>query len=319
MLADAGEIVADDAAGRIQNDLRGAVIFFEADDTGSVKVAQKALKVAAFRAAPTVNGLIFVADDADVALVSGEQTDEFFLRGIGILKFVHLNVAQALRPIGANAGIFAEKPDAAKQQIVEIESRGFAQDGFVLAINGGGAFAKGVEGVGFELLGREIAIFGVADAFAQGAWSELFFGNGEMVKRELDDAGLIVVIVNGEVVREAGGGCFAAKEASAKGVERGNPNIGGVAAGGAQEVGDAPAHLLGGFVGEGYGENVSGGNALLDEVRDAIGDDARFSGAGAGEDQHGAIGGKDGFALLRIQVVCQGHGANKDAGTQSEF
>ena len=39
---------------------------------------------------------------------------------------------------------------------------------------------------------------------------------------------------------------------------------------------------------------------VLDQVRDAIGDDARLAAAGAGKDEHRAFGGFDGFALLRI-------------------
>ena len=42
---------------------------------------------------------------------------------------------------------------------------------------------------------------------------------------------------------------------------------------------------------------------VLDQIGDAIGDDARLPAAGAGEDQHRALGGFDGLALLRIQLV----------------
>ena len=49
--------------------------------------------------------------------------------------------------------------------------------------------------------------------------------------------------------------------------------------------------------------------ALLDEVGDAVGDDARLAGAGAGQQQHGAIDGLNAFLLLRVHVVEKaGHG-----------
>ena len=60
----------------------------------------------------------------------------------------------------------------------------------------------------------------------------------------------------------------------------------------------------GGFVGEGDGEDGVGRDAaLLNEIRDAMRDDAGLAGAGAGEQKHRAVDGFDGFALLRIQFV----------------
>ena len=45
--------------------------------------------------------------------------------------------------------------------------------------------------------------------------------------------------------------------------------------------------------------------ALIDEVGDAVGDDARFAGAGAGQDQHRPVDRFDGLTLLGIQFVEQ--------------
>ena len=42
---------------------------------------------------------------------------------------------------------------------------------------------------------------------------------------------------------------------------------------------------------------------LLDQPGDAAGDDAGFAGTGAGKDQHRALGGFDGLALLRIELI----------------
>jgi hypothetical protein len=51
-------------------------------------------------------------------------------------------------------------------------------------------------------------------------------------------------------------------------------------------------HLLGGFVGEGEGEDVLWYYALLDEVEDLFGDYSCFAGTGTGEDQLYAGAGK---------------------------
>ena len=53
----------------------------------------------------------------------------------------------------------------------------------------------------------------------------------------------------------------------------------------AQETLDALAHLLCGFIGEGDRENIPRRDAFFgDQVSDAMGDYARFAGAGAGQD-----------------------------------
>jgi hypothetical protein len=42
---------------------------------------------------------------------------------------------------------------------------------------------------------------------------------------------------------------------------------------------------------------------VIDEVGDAVGDDARLAAARAGEDEHRSFGGFDGFALLRVEFI----------------
>ncbi len=56
-----------------------------------------------------------------------------------------------------------------------------------------------------------------------------------------------------------------------------------------EEFLDTRAHLLGGFVGEGDGEDVVGVHAqFANDVGDAMGEHARFAGAGARQNKHGA-------------------------------
>ena len=73
---------------------------------------------------------------------------------------------------------------------------------------------------------------------------------------------------------------------------------------GAQEqIGDAILHFLGGFVGEGDGENGFGGRAARDEVGHAERNGASLAGASASEDEKGAFGGFGGKTLFGIQGV----------------
>src|SRR5258708_4140721 len=53
-------------AGCIENALRGAVVAFEANDFGARKIARKAEQNTNVGAAPTIDRLVFVADDTDI-------------------------------------------------------------------------------------------------------------------------------------------------------------------------------------------------------------------------------------------------------------
>src|SRR5688572_13535311 len=68
-----------------------------------------------------------------------------------------------------------------------------------------------------------------------------------------------------------------------------------------QHACDALFHFAGGFVGEGYSQNISGCDAFADHVGDAASNHAGLSGAGAGEDQDRAFDRVDSKALLRVQ------------------
>ena len=64
----------------------------------------------------------------------------------------------------------------------------------------------------------------------------------------------------------------------------------------------ALGHFGRGLVGKGDGKNgVRRDAALLDQVGDAMSDDARFARSGAGQNQHRPIHGLNTLALLRIQ------------------
>ena len=63
-------------------------------------------------------------------------------------------------------------------------------------------------------------------------------------------------------------------------------------------------HLLRGFVGKGHGQDGFRHHAqILNQIGNAIGDDPGLAAARAGEDQHRAVRGFDGFALLRVEFI----------------
>jgi hypothetical protein len=141
----------------------------------------------------------------------------------------------------------------------------------------------------------------VADLGADAARRVVFGREAELQERAPDGGSLIVVIVDGEIAREAEALSFAAQESGAEGMESGDPDIPCGESACAQEVLNALLHHAGGLVGEGDGQDRAGWNTLLDQVRDAIGNDAGLARARSGQDEQRALRGKHGFALALVQ------------------
>ena len=202
--------------------------------------------------------------------------------------------------------MFAQQIHGAQQQIVKIERAGLAQNLVVDAEDLGSMLARfvaGLGGAGGHLVGSDAVIFCVADLRAHAARRIIVGGKIELRERAFHRGGLVVVIVNGKIARQAEVVRLAAQQARAERMKGRDPDVRSVAARRAQQVADALLHHAGGFVGERDGENRAARNAHFDQVRDAIGDDARLAGARAGQNQQGTFGCEHSFALAFVQFV----------------
>jgi hypothetical protein len=170
----------------------------------------------------------------------------------------------------------------------------------------GDALAGGVFGAEEVILRIDHVVFGPGNAAQDGARGELLGVKAHALHDLLDEAGLIVLIEDGEGAGEAlvtdfQGFDVAAEDAHAKGVESGDQGLG--ERGVAEQLFDTLGHFAGGLVREGDGEDGVGRDVLLlDEPGDAVGNDACFAGASAGEDEQWALRGLDGSALFGIEM-----------------
>jgi hypothetical protein len=165
-----------------------------------------------------------------------------------------------------------------------------------------------------ELLRIEHVIFRPRDAAKDDARGELLVVETEALHDAFDHGLLVALIVDDEFFcvpdwRLARGGRgnlqgfnVAAQDAHAERMECGDDGLGDAES--ADQFFDALAHFGGGLVCEGHREDGFRHHPLvLDEVGDAVGDDARLAAARAGEDQHRALGSFDGLALLRVELI----------------
>jgi len=142
----------------------------------------------------------------------------------------------------------------------------------------------------------------MADFAEDIARGESFVADVETRHREFHGSELVVVVEDREVVRQACGRGFTAKQARTERMERGKPWPVGRDAGAKKEVLNTRLHFLGGFVSEGDGEHIFRGDAFRNEIRHAKGDGAGFAGTGAGKNEEWSIGCFRCESLFRIQL-----------------
>ena len=90
------DIVFNDGVCRVQYILRRTVILLQLDHTGFRIYFFKIQYITDIGAPKLVNGLVVVAYHAQIPVPGRQQTDEFKLRRIGILVFIHHNIPEAV-------------------------------------------------------------------------------------------------------------------------------------------------------------------------------------------------------------------------------
>src|SRR5690606_29832877 len=91
-------VVGDQLVGRAQDALAAAVVLLQLDHAQVGPVAAELVDVLGVGAAPGVDRLVVVAHAGDAAALAGEGFQQAVLRVVGVLVFVHQQVAQALAP-----------------------------------------------------------------------------------------------------------------------------------------------------------------------------------------------------------------------------
>ena len=234
-----------------------------------------------------------------------QQFHQLVLGAVGVLVLVDQNVAEA--PLVALAGGrgHLEQAHGFEQQVVEVHGVVLAQLGFVRLVDVGDALAVGVARAEIVVLRVHHVVLGPRDAAQHGARGQLLDVQPHAAHDLLHQAGLVVLVEDGERARQAlvvdlQGLDVAPQDAHAEGVERGDQRLGDAWRGPAGV--HALAHLRGGLVGEGDGQDGVRGHALLlDQPGDAAGDHPCLARARAREDEQGALRSLDGGALFWIQ------------------
>ena len=313
-LAESVGIVLHHRGRGVENRLRRAVVFLQADDLCAREILGEALQVSRARPAPAVNRLIFVADHADILPRARQQVHQLFLRRVCVLKLVHHQILKLIAPALAHVAMLPQQLHGPQQQIVEIQRRGLAQQVVVGAENFRRVLAPAVAhvlGLGLHFVGSDAVILRVADLRPDAAWRIVFRGQPQRDQRALHRRGLVVVVVDREIPRQAQVLRLAPQQPRAERMKGRHPHIPGRVPARAQQLLNAVFHHARGFVGEGDRQNRARRHALLDQMRHAIGDHARLARACAGQDQQRSFRRQHSFTLAFVQ-------SRKSAASSSE-
>ena len=250
--------------------------------------------------------MVAVADDGDVAVLLGEQHDEFVLGLVGVLEFVDEDVAEPALVVLEHREVGLEDVDGDHEQVVEVHGAGREQPLLVLAIDVGDLALVGAVRLVFVRLEVDQLVLGARDHRVHGAGREALGVEPEVaqdIAREPDRVGLVV---DRERTAVPELGRLATQDPHAGRVERRHPHLLGDRS---HQGGDPLLHLVGRFVSEGDGEDLERRHAGLgDEPGDPVGEHAGLARSGPGNDQQGAIAVGDGLALDWVQAgEIEGH------------
>ena len=157
-------VVLDEGVGGLEDGLGGAEVFSEHDDACAGVVFFEVEDVGDVGAAPAVDCLVGVSDDADVwrgRFVfhsgewwgrGGELGGDLELDGVGVLVFVDEQVAPAGVELVFDVGMGVEDFGGVEKEVVEVDRAGFAEGFFVRDVDLGDLFGVVIERVGFVFL-----------------------------------------------------------------------------------------------------------------------------------------------------------------------
>jgi hypothetical protein len=301
-----------------RDDRAARIVLLELEDVGDV------------RAAPAVDRLIGIADDADVRpgpcafavlrAVPRQERGDDELGVVGVLVLVDEQVLPALVALGADVLVLLQQLGCEHQQVVEVDGAGASQGLLVRGIDPGDGLGVEVHGAGAVRGGVEQLILGVGDRREHAPCRPVGRRHAQGFDRLLAQGRLVPRVVDRELGLEPGPVGVLAEQACAQRVERGDgqpAHAPGVRVS-PEQVQDALAHLPRGLVGEGQRQDRPGRHAHPDQVRDAAGDHTRLAGTRGGQHEQRPLGAQDGAALRFGQadqeVVGLGCGRHAVAG-----
>ena len=316
VFSDAVFILVDQGIDGVQDLRRGAVVLHHQDRPRFGEGGVEIREIAAVGAAPGVDGLIRIPDDEQVSVIAAQDLHQPVLRFVDVLELVDHDVFQPLLPLLPDLRGLAEDVQGEQEQVVVIQTEALlllvqvaveqdvpdADGGIVLFLQ---PVQRQLDQVQIVVrLPEQLDDLEHVPRLAEGHVPQ---GQAPLLVDDLQHLVDVRVVQHQKALRVADGVAVLLQDGDAEAVER--TDVAGVLV--ADHVVDAPAHLVGGLVGEGDAQDVAGEDAeLLHQIGEAAGQGARLAAAGPGQHADEALRLRDGFPLGLVQSVQNAfHGA----------
>ena len=278
--------------GDAQDRLRRPIILLERNHRCGGKLFGKVEDVSEIGAAKRVDALRVIADDSDVLVRTAHSAENARLKDVGVLILVDEDVVVQPRDLLPKLRRRLEQKRPEEQKVIVVDEISFLLPSGVIGIDPGEILEVVDElriRIANDVLDRDLGVEvpGV-DVLERLLFREAlrFRGVSELSARQLHQVGGVALIHDGKILRQASSLSVATQQAVSGGVER--PAVNALAVAAHQPLG-ARQHFLRGASREGEKQNSLGGNAALDQVRDAIYECAGLSRPGTGNDQQRAV------------------------------
>ncbi len=151
----------DDAFAGGEDTLGGAEVFLEVDDGGVVVALELGEDFLRGGAAPFVDSLVDIAEEAKLAVGVGKEVEDAVFGAGGVLDFIALNPVIAGLPPGEAVGVLGKEMVDAENEVSEVDSVGVAEEVDVVGGEGGEVEIGGLVGrpetAGLNLGGEDFA------------------------------------------------------------------------------------------------------------------------------------------------------------------
>ena len=240
-------------------------------------------------------------------MLAGEHEDQLVLRPVGVLVLIHQQMPESMLIVGQQVRIRLQQVDRHEEEIVEIHGAGGKEAVLVLAVDlGHPPLVAGARLLGIPLEVDQLVLAG-RDEPVDVSRRELLHVDAEVTEDVGHQPNGVGLVVNGEGRPVPEPGRVSAENPYARGMEGRDPHpLRHRAHQGRHPV----APLLGRLVGEGDGQDLERGYALLgDQPGDPVGEDPGLARARSGHDEQGTSRVGDRLGLHRVETGQQGRGS----------
>lgn len=291
-------VVRNQHVGAAQDAAGGAVVLLQHHHFQGRVIVLEQHQVFRAGAAPGVDRLVVVAYHGELVAFADQQFHQQILAGVGVLVFVHQQVADLVLPFFQDVVMFLEQFYRQQDQVVEVHRVERLERALVVGVDDGGGLFLGVACV-FQGFGRQDqVVFPGADHvldLVDAVVARVF------LLHDVGHQGFDVGLVEDREARFiAQPHMFLADDVQAQVVKGAHRQAAAFTA--LEQRADPFLHLPRGLVGKGHGDDVLGTDAAaLDQMRNFAGDHAGLAGACAGEHQKRAADVAHGFLLPGIE------------------